>query len=287
MMTSFAHRPTLRAAVTGLSVSVTALWLCACQPKSATQAVVSPEPAASAPVTASAIAQSTPASTATTTSTNADIEQKLAANLAKSGIDAKVTSVTPTAMPSLYWVKAEGLPAFFTDNTGQYIVQGDIVKVGGDAPEPISANLAAADTKVALAALDPNDMVIFKPKGETRAVIYVFTDADCGYCRKLHSEIDRINALGIEVRYLPWPRSEQTMPIMEAIWCSPDRNQALTAAKQGLPVNAPACDNPVRRIQQLGLDLGVSGTPAIFDANGHQLGGYMPPEQLARALGLS
>lgn len=284
-MTPFAHRPTLRAAVTGLSVSLTALWLCACQPKSTTQAVVSPEPAASAVLASSTAA---PASAATVShENNADIQQKLAANLAKSGIDAKVNSVTPTAMPDLYWVKAEGLPAFFTDSTGQYIVQGDIVKVGGDAPEPISANLAAADTKVALAALDPKDMVIFRPKGQTRAVIYVFTDADCGYCRKLHSEIDRINALGIEVRYLPWPRSEQTMPIMEAIWCSADRNHAMTAAKQGLPVSAPPCENPVRRMQQLGLDLGVSGTPAIFDVNGHQLGGYLPPEQLARALGIS
>lgn len=278
-MIPFARRPRWRAALTGLSLSITATLVCACQPKSAAQSAI--DPAASQSM---ANASSTTSQSTNVNSDNVDIQQKLSANLTKSGIDAKVTSVTPTDMPNLYWVKAEGLPAFFTDSTGQYIVQGDIVKIGSATPEPISANLAAADTKAALATIDPKDMIIFKPNGETRAMIYVFTDADCGYCRKLHNEIDRTNALGIEVRYLPWPRSEQTWALTEAIWCSSDRQQAITAAKQGLPVHAPPCDSPVRRIQQMGLDLGVTGTPAIFDADGHQLGGYLPPEQLARAL---
>ena len=214
------------------------------------------------------------------------LQQMLAANLAKSGITAKITSVTATSMPNIYWVKAEGLPAFFTDATGQYVVQGDIIKVGGAKPEHISANLQAQDAKASLATIDKKDMIIFPAKGQTKAAIYVFTDADCGYCRKFHSEIDEVNALGIEVRYLPWPRSEQTMPIMEKIWCSSDRKKALTDAKLGLPINAPTCSNPVRKIYELGANLGINGTPAVFDTEGHQLGGYVPPAELAQALNL-
>ena len=214
------------------------------------------------------------------------LQQMLAANLAKSGITAKITSVTATSMPNIYWVKAEGLPAFFTDVTGQYVVQGDIIKVGGAKPEHISANLQAQDAKASLASIDKKDMIIFPAKGQMKAAIYVFTDADCGYCRKLHSEIDEINALGIEVRYLPWPRSEQTMPIMEKIWCSSDRKKALTDAKLGMPINAPTCSNPVRKIYELGANLGINGTPAVFDTEGHQLGGYLPPTELAQALNL-
>nr|WP_312539457.1 MULTISPECIES: DsbC family protein [unclassified Moraxella] len=214
------------------------------------------------------------------------LQQLLAANLAKSGITAKITSVTATSMPNIYWVKAEGLPAFFTDATGQYVVQGDIIKVGGAKPEHISANLQAQDAKASLATIDKKDMIIFPAKGQTKAAIYVFTDADCGYCRKFHSEIDEVNALGIEVRYLPWPRSEQTMPIMEKIWCSSDRKKALTDAKLGLPINAPTCSNPVRKIYELGANLGINGTPAVFDTEGHQLGGYVPPAELAQALNL-
>ncbi|WP_313421702.1 DsbC family protein [Moraxella sp. CTOTU49803] len=214
------------------------------------------------------------------------LQQLLAANLAKSGITAKITSVTATSMPNIYWVKAEGLPAFFTDAKGQYVVQGDIIKVGGAKPEHISANLQAQDAKASLATIDKKDMIIFPAKGQTKAAIYVFTDADCGYCRKFHSEIDEVNALGIEVRYLPWPRSEQTMPIMEKIWCSSDRKKALTDAKLGLPINAPTCSNPVRKIYELGANLGINGTPAVFDTEGHQLGGYVPPAELAQALNL-
>lgn len=212
------------------------------------------------------------------------LQQMLAANLAKSGITAKITSVTATSMPNIYWVKAEGLLAFFTDVTGQYVVQGDIIKVGGAKPEHISANLQAQDAKASLASIDKKDMIIFPAKGQMKAAIYVFTDADCGYCRKLHSEIDEINALGIEVRYLPWPRSEQTMPIMEKIWCSSDRKKALTDAKLGMPINSPTCSNPVRKIYALGANLGINGTPAVFDTEGHQLGGYLPPAELAQAL---
>ena len=189
-------------------------------------------------------------------------------------------------MPNIYWVKAEGLPAFFTDATGQYVVQGDIIKVGGAKPEHISANLQAQDAKASLATIDKKDMIIFPAKGQTKAAIYVFTDADCGYCRKFHSEIDEINALGIEVRYLPWPRNEQTMPIMEKIWCSSDRKKALTDAKLGMPINAPTCSNPVRKIYELGANLGINGTPAVFDTEGHQHGGYLPPAELAQALNL-
>ncbi|WP_315040552.1 DsbC family protein [Faucicola mancuniensis] len=223
--------------------------------------------------------------TSATSAKNDDKLQKtLSDNLAKSGINAKILSVTPTSMPNMFWVKAEGLPAFFTDNTGQYVLQGDIIKVGDAQPEHISAKLVAEGTKQTLASIDKKDMIIFPAKGKTQGVIYAFTDADCGYCRKLHSEIDQINGLGIEVRYLPWPRSEQTFPIMEAIWCSPDRQKAITQAKLGEPVNAPACENPVRRLHDLGVGLGINGTPAIFTESGQQIGGYLPPEQLLQAI---
>lgn len=246
------------------------------------------------PTSASTTAPTTTQTTASTSNqatpvadNDTKLQQTLAENLSKSGIQAKIMSVTPTSVPNMFWVKAEGLPAFFTDSTGQYIFQGDVLKVGNEKPEHISAQLLSKETKTVLAGLDKKDMAIFPAKGTTKGVIYAFTDADCGYCRKLHSEINQINSLGIEVRYLPWPRSEQTLSVMQNIWCSSDRNKALTEAKQGMPVSAPNCENPVHRMHELGLGIGVSGTPAIFTENGEQVGGYLPPEQLAKALKIS
>ena len=234
--------------------------------------------------------------TATTTSdssaavspveSDANVVSAVQKNLAASGIDAKILSATPTDMPDIYWVSGEDMPAFFTDKTGQHIIQGQIVRIGEAEPIDITAKLQADAAQQKLAKVAKEDMVIFPAKGETKGVIYAFTDADCGYCRKLHSEMQQINDLGIEVRYLAWPRSPQTLPKMEAIWCSKDRNEAMNTAKSGGDVSAPSCENPVEDQVALGMSLGVRGTPAVFTETGEQIGGYLPAQQIAQALGI-
>ncbi len=73
---------------------------------------------------------------------------------------------------------------------------------------------------------------------------------------------------------------------MEAIWCSEDRNAAMDQAKMGANVQAPSCANsPVQAQMDLGIALGVRGTPAIFTEAGQQVGGYLPAAQLAEAVG--
>jgi thiol:disulfide interchange protein DsbC len=132
-------------------------------------------------------------------------------------------------------------------------------------------------------------MLKFKPKGETRAVVSVFTDVDCGYCRKLHLEMADMNALGIEVRYLAFPRAGVGSPTYDKIvsaWCADDRNQALTDLKLGKDIPNRACPNPVAKQYELGHDIGVTGTPAIVLEDGRLLPGYMPAAELAGLLGL-
>ncbi|MEK6218220.1 MULTISPECIES: DsbC family protein [unclassified Psychrobacter] len=226
-----------------------------------------------------------------TTATNpsagndATVVKALQANLKSSGIEETIVSAVPTDMDGIYWVTAEGLPSFFTDKAGKHIIQGQIIAVGDAAPVDISAALVATTAQEALKAVDKKDMVIYPAKGETKAVIYAFTDADCGYCRKLHSEMDDINARGIEVRYLAWPRSQESVPKMEAIWCSQDRKAAMDQAKIGANVQAPSCANPVQEHMALGSRLGVRGTPAVFTETGQQVGGYLPAAELAQAVG--
>ena len=216
---------------------------------------------------------------------DAKVVKSLQANLKASGIEDTILSAVPTDMADIYWVTAEGLPSFFTDKAGKHIIQGQIIAVGAKAPVDISAALVASTAQEALKAVDKKDMVIYPAKGATKAVIYVFTDADCGYCRKLHGEMNDINARGIEVRYLAWPRSQESVPKMEAIWCSEDRKAAMDQGKTGANVQAPSCANPVQEQMALGARLGVRGTPAIFTEAGQQVGGYLPAAQLAEAVG--
>lgn len=213
------------------------------------------------------------------------VVEALQTNLTASGIEERIVSAVPTDMDGIYWVTAEGLPSFFTDKSGKHIIQGQIIAVGEAQPVDISAALTAKTAQEALKAVDKKEMIIYPAKGETKSVIYAFTDADCGYCRKLHEEMDDINARGIEVRYLAWPRSQESVPKMEAIWCSQDRNAAMNQAKMGADVQAPSCANPVQEHMALGARLGVRGTPAVFTEAGEQVGGYLPAAQLAEAVG--
>ena len=221
-------------------------------------------------------------STAQVADNDAAVVKALQTNLKASGIEEEIISAVPTDMDDIYWVTASGLPSFFTDKSGKHIIQGQIIAVGQEAPVDISGALVAKAAQDALKTVDKKDMVIYPAKGATKSVVYAFTDADCPYCTKLHEEMDDINVRGIEVRYLAWPRSEGSIPKMEAIWCSEDRNAAMDQAKMGANVQAPSCNSPVKEQIELGMSLGVRGTPAIFTESGQQIGGYLPAAQLAQ-----
>lgn len=231
--------------------------------------------------------QTSSATNAVTADSDPAVVKSLQENLQASGIEETITSAVPTDMEGIYWVSAEGLPSFFTDKSGKHIIQGQIISVGGEVPVDISSPLVARTAQETLKNVDKSEMIIYPATGATKSVIYSFTDADCPYCTKLHEEIEDINARGIEVRYLAWPRNQQSIPKMEAIWCSEDRIAAMDQAKMGANVQAPTCDNPVAEHMALGASLGVRGTPAIFTESGEQVGGYLPAAQLAQAVGIN
>lgn len=212
-----------------------------------------------------------------------DIQTALQANLAKSGIQVTINDVAPSGMPDIYMVSLASASPVFTDKTGTYIIQGDIIELGQSEPVNISAKAHSIINKQILSDIPASQMIIYPAKAETKAFIYVFSDPTCHYCQLLHQDVPKLNSKGIEVRYLAWPRSEQSIPLTKSIWCSSDPHQALTDAKLGKTLPPASCDNPVRNHMQIGLSLGVSGTPAIFTQSGEQIGGYLPVNDMVKA----
>ncbi|MDO4895973.1 MAG: DsbC family protein [Moraxella sp.] len=212
----------------------------------------------------------------------ADIAKALQDNLNASGIDVHVTSVVPTQMPDIYWASVDGASPVFVDKTGKYIVDGTIVELGGERPVDITVKIRSTAAQKALSAVDKATMITFPAKDE-KTSIYVFSDPTCHYCQKLHDEINDINAGGITVHYLAWPRGDRPLPLAEAVWCSDDKKDAITRAKKGENITTPACTNPVKDHVTLGYSLGITGTPAIFGENGVQLGGYLPAPELIKS----
>ncbi|MGV3592523.1 MAG: thioredoxin fold domain-containing protein, partial [Gammaproteobacteria bacterium] len=138
-----------------------------------------------------------------------------------------------------------------------------------------------------IAALDEKDMIVFAPEGERKATITVFTDVDCPYCRKLHAEIEALNAYGIAVRYLAFPRTglnTETHAKMISTWCADDPKAMMTAATRGADVPPADCANPVASQYQLGREVGVTGTPALVFDDGTIMPGYVEADTLASFL---
>lgn len=209
------------------------------------------------------------------------VAKNLQDNLRKVGIEERVINAQATEMPGVYRVNLQSLPPVYTDKSGTYVLQGSLISLAGDTAVNLSDKAAAELAKATLATINLDDAIVFSPRGDTKAALYVFTDPTCPYCQLLHKDTDKINDLGVEVRYLAWPRNEQAFAIAQAVWCSPDRKKAFTDAKQGKLPNPLLCPNPINDHMELGLQLGVTGTPAIFTESGEQIGGYLPPEELA------
>ncbi len=193
------------------------------------------------------------------------------------------TSFEPSPLPGFYEVPV-GRRMFYISEDGRYLINGEIFDL--EAQMNLTKSRNNGTRLELLGQLDESQMVIY---GDTDAkhTITVFTDIDCGYCRKLHSQIAQYNQLGIRVRYLAYPRAGKNSASYDkavSVWCAEDRKQALTQAKSGAKLPKRQCENPVDEQMQLGEQFGIQGTPAIILEDGELIAGYVPPQELQRIL---
>jgi thiol:disulfide interchange protein DsbC len=177
-----------------------------------------------------------------------------------------------------------GMIVYMTED-GRYLLSGNLYDV--DTQVNLTAGRRNAARSKALAAASENDMIVFGPSN-AKMTVTVFTDVDCGFCRKFHSQIAEINKAGVRVRYMLFPRTgpgTDSWTKAEQVWCSADRREALTRAKRGETLKSKACGEQAVKTQfELGSDLGVEGTPAIFTQNGDYIGGFLTPEELVHSV---
>ncbi len=178
-----------------------------------------------------------------------------------------------------------GSQLVYVSNDGRYILQGTLYDV--DARLDLTGARMSREHVAKLDAYPESQRIVFAPSGKPKYKVTVFTDIDCGYCRKMHSHIAEYNERGIQVDYMFFPRSGPGTPSFDkavSVWCAKDRKQALTAAKAGQEPEPLKCDNPIAQEYQLGMTVGVDGTPAVYAPDGSRIGGYLTPDQLQAAL---
>lgn len=208
-------------------------------------------------------------------------EKELANRIGKVLPGIEVGAVTRSPVDGLFEVALEGDVVYISAD-GRYVLKGDLLEL--DSRRNLSAEHRGQVRLKALKALPPETMIEFAPE-DTRHVLYVYTDIDCGYCRKFHQQIVELNRAGIAVRYLAFPRAgvgSESFAKSISVWCAKDRQKALTDAKSGKPVSPAICDNAVERHYDLGQRMGVQGTPTLITDTGEELGGYVPAKQLVQ-----
>lgn len=196
----------------------------------------------------------------------------------------KPDSITPSAIPGLYEVVLGGQVLYLSED-GRFVVQGEIVNLAS--LDNVTENRRGQLRGKAIDALGEQNMVVFSPNGPVKHTVTVFTDIDCGYCRKMHTQMEAYNKEGIKVRYLWFPREgidSESYKKAVAVWCAEDQRTAMTKAKRGENIELKDCPNPVKREYELGQKLGVRGTPSIILENGDMIPGYVSPTQLAQVL---
>lgn len=208
---------------------------------------------------------------------------KLAVSALAPGVEPDSVSASP--IPDLYEV-VYGPHLVYVTRDGRYMVRGDLVEVATGTnitdQKRKRARIAAIDN------LNESSMIVFAPRDKAvKYTVSVFTDVDCPYCVRLHKEVPELNALGIKVRYLAFPRAgipSRSYDKMVSVWCADDTRRAMTDAKLGGPLERRTCDNPVKRHYAMGQLVGVNGTPTIVLESGEVIPGYVPAARLLQII---
>lgn len=199
----------------------------------------------------------------------------------------QIDDIVPSEVDGIYELFADGEIYYITADA-KYIFAGKLLGLSNGIENLTNKSMAMWNERQApmrqqkLAAIPEQDMVVFKAKQE-KHVVTVFTDVDCGYCRKLHNEMEEYNDLGITVRYMAYPRAgkpSDSYDKLAAVWCSDDKQKSMTRAKNRQSVAAKSCKHPIDSHMKLVRDFGLSGTPAIVTEKGQLIGGYVEPKKL-------
>ena len=203
--------------------------------------------------------------------------------------DINVTAIEASPIQGLKAVGLEEGVVLYVTEDGSYAIAGVLYHLTEDGPVDPAESRRAERRLALLSDIPTEQMIVFAPEGDTRAILNVFTDTDCGYCQKLHAEVRELNSFGIEVRYLAFPRTgigSETYDRMVSAWCADDPHDAITILKRGNAIPSKTCDNPVAEQYEVGMRVGVRGTPTMITADGKLIGGYVPAAELAQGLGL-
>lgn len=240
------------------------------------------------------IAVSSPIMVSNSIAADSDKITELQKSLKKIMPRADPDSIAESSLAGLYEV-IYGAQVIYVSSNGRYMIEGDIFDI--QKRVNITESKRQGGRLKAVQSLDQESFIVFKPeKLKPKHIITVFTDIDCGYCRKLHKEMADYNKLGIEMRYAAFPRSGVDTPSYYKavhVWCAKNPQKAMNFAKNGAKLEqlkaleqqkGVDCGDSIKKHLATARELGVTGTPTLVMSDGQVVPGYVPAKRLIQML---
>lgn len=196
---------------------------------------------------------------------------------------ADTDSIRPSEITGINEITSGG-SIFYVSEDAKYMIKGNLIDL--TARKDITENKLARLRVAKIEAIDRMQMINFDSNLKSRD-IYVFVDVDCGYCRKLHSEISQYIELGMSIHYLFYPRAGKNSGSYNkavSVWCAEDQKSSMNNAMNGIDQGMRSCANPIDNHMALAESLGIKGTPMIITGKGNVLPGYVPADKLSKVL---
>lgn len=191
----------------------------------------------------------------------------------------KLEHIVKTPYSGLYEIVV-GDQLLYTDEQGSYLFDGSIIdaKTRTDLTELRRHQLFAVDFDKL-----PLELAVKRVKGNGQRKMAYFTDPNCAFCKKLEKELSRVSNVTLYLFMYPiFPGSEE---IVRDVRCAKDPIKAWDEQMlKGNPPPNASCKVPTDKIIALAKKLRVNGTPNLIFADGTQIPGYLPAEELEKHL---
>ena len=214
--------------------------------------------------------------------------EKLEKTLTKTMPGLNIDSIKTTPMQGIYEVVSGGDVAYVSAD-GVHMIQGTLYNV------PERKNLSEATLggmrQKLMASVDSSALVVYPAKGKALHTITVFTDPSCGYCKQLHKEVDKLNEMGVTVKYALYARSGNrnlTGRQLQEVACSKDAKRELERFFNSPSQASDGADckgaHALDQIASIAPKVGLEGTPHIVTDSGLSFSGYRPAADLFKVL---
>ena len=194
----------------------------------------------------------------------------------------KIDEVSKTPMPGLYEVRINHSDIFYTDEKGDFLIQGSLIDT--KAQQDLTEQRVEKLTAIAFKDLPLKDAFTIV-RGNGKRKMAVFEDPNCGYCKRFERDLVKIDNVTVHVFLYPI-LSADSGEKSRNIWCAKDKGKAFLdwMVKDVTPPTAKCDAAAVARNFEFGKKARITGTPTIIFADGSRVPGAIGADRVEKLL---